>query len=295
MKNICSLVTVYKPNIDKLKRNIETMLQYSDFVYLLFNSPVIQELEFDERIKSIDNNRNIGISKAINIGINVVAGVGFRYAMLFDQDSSLTRKNFEKLFLEMQEEEKKQKVACIGPSLKVRNNNIPIYNWTKKKTTTIAKNVVSVNNIITSGMLINIQNFMDIGGFDEDFPVDFCDFVFCWKALYKGYCVLQSEDAYIVHEVGNYGMKIIGRTIHFHAPYRNYFLVRDTLNICFKTKEMPLLARFHFSFFLPLRMLLYLSLLDEKFKRLKMYWLGFWDFIMNKRHFGSIANILNAD
>jgi len=295
MKNICALVTVYKPNIKTLKKNIEIMLQYSSSIYLLYNSSIIPELQFDVRIVVIDNKRNIGISRAINKGINLAVKDGYKYAILFDQDSILPKENFERLFSEICYEEKTEKIACIGPSLNVRNNKIPIYNWIRNKKFVQSKEVVSVDNIITSGMLINIQSFLDINGFNENFPVDFCDFIFCWKALYNGYSVLQSRNVYINHEVGNHGMKILGRTIHFHAPYRNYFLVRDTLNICFRVEETPLRIRFHYFFFLPFRMFLFLFLLDNKKLRLRMYWMGFIDFLMSKKHFGSIANILNAE
>jgi len=294
MMSICSLVTIYKPDIARLKQNIEIMLQYSSSVYLLFNSSITPELQFDARIVIIDNKKNIGISRAINKGINLAVKEGYKYAILFDQDSILTKENFEKLFLEMRCEEKEGKIACIGPSLNIRNNKVPIHNWIRNKKVVQSKEVISVNCIITSGMLINIKYFLEINGFNEDFPVDFCDFLFCWKALYKGYSVIQSKDAYIIHEVGINDLKILGHTINIHSPYRNYFLVRDTLNICFKIKETPMRCRFRFLFFLPFRLFLFL-LLDQKMMRLKMYWMGFIDFLMSKKHFGSIAKMLDAE
>jgi len=294
MKNICSLITVFKPNITDLKKNIETMLQYSDSVYLLYNSSIIPELNFDDRIVVIDNKKNIGISRAINKGVNLAVKEGYKYAILFDQDSILTKENFEKLFSKICCEEKAEKIVCIGPSLSIRNRKIPIKNWLKINKFVQVKKVVSVKNIITSGMIVNIQIFLKINGFNEDYPVDFSDFIFCWKALYKGYSVLQSKDAYIIHEVGINDLTIFGHTINIHSPYRNYFLVRDTLNICFRVKETPLQIRFRFLFFLPFRLFLFLFL-DQKKMRFKMYWIGLVDFFLNKKHFGSIANILDAE
>jgi rhamnosyltransferase len=292
---ICSLVTIYKPDIIKLKYNIKIMLEYSDAVYLLFNSCIIDELQFDTRIVSIDNKKNIGLSKAINKGIKQAYKAGYQYAVLFDQDSYITNENFIKLFTEMQHEESNQRVMCIGPSLNIRNNIITIPNWSKNNRKTKVNCVCSVNNIITSGMIVNIHNIIEIQGFNENFPVDFCDFLFCWKAIYNGYTILQSMDAYIIHEIGINNIKLCGHIIHFHAPYRNYFLVRDTLNICFKEKETPLMVRFRYLFFLPIRTLLFLLFLDKKIMRLKMYWFGLKDFFMAKRGFGSISRMLNAE
>ena len=206
MKNICSLITIYKPNVPKLKQNIEIML-----------------------------------------------------------------------------------------SLNVRNHIIPIYNWKKNNKSVRSTKVTSVNSIITSGMLVNIQAFLDINGFNEDFPVDFCDYLFCWKALYNGYSILQSKDAYLIHESGDYNQNIFSYTMYSRAPYRNYFLIRDSLNICFRIKETPLHIRFRYFFLMPVRMFIYLLLFDNKNIRLKMYWLGFKDFFYKKKRFGSISKILDAN
>jgi rhamnosyltransferase len=271
------------------------MLEYSDVIYLLFNSCVIDEFQFDTRIVNIDNKKNIGLSKAINRGIKQAHEAGYQYAILFDQDSYLTNENFTKLLAEMQYEERHQKIMCIGPSLNVRNNIITIPSWSKNSRKAKSNCVCSVNNIITSGMIVNMHNFIQIHGFNENFPVDFCDFLFCWKAIYNGYMVLQSIDVYIIHEIGTNYMKLHEHTIHFHAPYRNYFLVRDTLNVCLREKETPLLIRFRYLFFLPLRMLLFLLFLDKKLLRLKMYWRGLEDFFMTKHGFGSISRMLNAE
>ena len=159
---ICSLITVYNPDIAKLEYNIKIMLEYSDVIYLLFNSYIIDELQFDTRIVSVENMKNVGLSKAINRGIRQAHEAGYQYAILFDQDSYITKENFIKLFTEMQYEERWQRIMCIGPSLDVRDNIITIPNWSKNKRKTKSNHVCSVNNIITSGMLVNIHNFIQV-------------------------------------------------------------------------------------------------------------------------------------
>jgi rhamnosyltransferase len=295
MRNICSLITIYNPNIKELKNNIEIMLQYSDIVYLLFNSHIVEELQFDARIISLDNKKNIGLSKAINKGIKRASCDGYEYALLFDQDSCLTNENFLNLKNEIDNENKNHDVACIGPLLNVRNNLIITPKWAKNNNwNVLTPTVCSVYNIITSGMLVNIDVFLQIGGFDEKYPVDFCDYLFCWKCIYNGYKVLQSKSAYMNHEVGINHIQIFNTIVHFHASYRHYFLVRDTLNVCLRNFETPFVIRCHLLFFLPFRMLLFLLLLDDKKTRLKMYWYGFKDFVLKHHGFGSIEKNLDA-
>lgn len=290
--NLCALITLYNPDEEKLKFNISQIKDYVGKVYLLCNSRIDFLIE-DEKICLVDNKKNIGLSAAFNIGIEKAKKEGFDHAILFDQDSVLVKENFKLLYEDFLAEG--TNVACIGPSLNVRGNLISIPRWSMNLHFKVSKNVVSVKNVITSGMLLKISTFDDVGGFDERFPVDFCDFTFCWKCICKGYAVLQSKRAFINHEVGNAAMKIGRSTIHFHASYRNYFLVRDTLNIVFRNKPTPVLLRFRFLFLLPVRMILFLVKCDRKKERLKMYFLGFCDFLRNVHGYGCIAKLLGAE
>ena len=292
MNNLCALITLYNPDEEKLKFNISQIKDYVGKIYRLCNSSVDFLIE-DEKICLIDNKKNIGLSAAFNIGIEKARGEGFDLAILFDQDSVLTKNNFELLYEDFLAE--CANAACIGPSLNVRGNIISIPRWSMNVRFKVSENVVSVKNVITSGMLLKISAFDDVGGFDEKFPVDFCDFTFCWNCICKGYAVLQSKRAFINHEVGNAAMKIGKSTIHFHAPYRNYFLVRDTLNVVFRNKSTPVFMRFRFLFLLPVRMILFLVKCDRKKERLKMYFLGFCDFLRNVHGYGCIAKLLGAE
>lgn len=292
--NLCAFITCFYPEPQKMEKNIKEILKYADKIFLLFNSPISEELLFDEKITAIDNGGNIGLSKAFNIALKRANEESFQYAVLFDQDSFLTIDNFSLMFNEFKNVSKDNNVMCIGPSLNVYGNVLPTPKWMYWKKIHTNENVESLKNVITSGMILNIQEALKIGGFEDSFPVDFCDFYFCYKALHNGYYVLKSKDAYIQHEIGNSNMKIGKATIHFHAPYRNYFLVRDTLRIVFRCKETPLSIRFRYFIFLLPRMILFLVKCDRKVERLKMYMLGFRDYIHKNYYFGSIEKQLNA-
>ena len=293
-EKICAMITLYKPEVNKTLNNIKEILKYAGRVYLLFNSSIEDKFLYDERIKAIDNGGNIGLSKAFNIALKKASKEQFEYAVLFDQDSFLTSVNFSIMFNEFENVSKDNMVMCIGPALNVYGNILPTPKWMYWKNINTAENVESLKNVITSGMILNIKEALKIGGFDESFPVDFCDFYFCYKALYNGYYVLKSKDAFIQHEIGNSNMKIGKSTIHFHAPYRNYFLVRDTLRIVFRCKETPFSIRLRYFIFLLPRMILFLVKCDRKKERLKMYKLGFKDYLHKSYYFGSITDLMNA-
>ncbi len=294
---ICSLITLFNPDINKLEKNLVQILTYAEKIFLLVNSqdkPILNNK--DDRISIIMNNKNIGLSKAFNIGLNQAKAEGFDYAILFDQDSYLDKKNFDILFQEYNDFSINKNVMCIGPALNVYGKDLPTPNWTKDyKKRFDNEHITSVLQVITSGMLLNIERALSIGGFNEDYPVDFCDYCFCWKAIYNNYYVLKSKNSKIIHEIGNSNMSIGNHTIHFHSPYRNYFMVRDTLNIVYRLKETPFKIRIRYNFFLIPRMVLFLIHLDRKRERLLMYRLGLKDFFTNRHQYGSIAKLLNAE
>lgn len=296
---ICSLITLFNPDVEKLTKNLNQILQYVDKVYLLVNSKEKLEQKFNidlDKIEFIYNNKNLGLSKAFNIGLKKASSELFELALLFDQDSFLDIENFNILLNQYNEIGKERNLICIGPLLTVYGKNLPIPKWNKNNTMPLPDdNAISVNSIITSGMLLDIEKAIAVGGFNEDYPVDFCDFVFCWKSIFNGYEVYMSTKARIIHEIGNSNMSIGKHTIHFHAPYRHYFMVRDTLNIVFKLKETPLKIRIRYLLLLPFREVLFFLKLDQKKERLSMYHKGFCDYVHNVHGYGSIAHLLGAE
>jgi len=293
---ICSFITLYKPDLLKLEKNINEISKYAERIYLLDNTPLKDNICIPvyQKCVVIKNNKNIGLSSAFNIALNVARNEGFEYTILFDQDSYLRKESFDILEAEYLKYSKDYNLMCVGPSLNIYGNAVITPNWSLNKLPHDVEGIDSVLNIITSGMFLNINKALAIGGFNEDYPVDFCDFFFCWKAIYNGYIVLKSRNAFLYHEIGNSQMKIGKSTIHFHSPYRNYFLVRDTLNICFKEKETPFYIRLRYFIFLLPRMVLFILRCDKKKERIKMYLLGLKDFIKNQRGYGSIAELLGA-
>jgi rhamnosyltransferase len=275
---------------------MEIILNYSDRIFLLGNSRIPTELLFDKRVIPIENTVNLGISRAVNIGMQYAIDEHYEYAVLFDQDSLLLENGFNKLFMQLKNEERFQKVACIGPSLKLGNSlDQTRILYCNKKRKALIEGVVSVKNIVVSGMIVNTRCFVMLNGFYEDFPIDFCDFTFCWKGIHSGFVVLRSTTVTMEHEVGIGSINFIGRKLHFHHPYRCYFMCRDTLFIIFCLRETPFVLRLCFFFQLPLRMLVFLVLLKNRKQRLKMYALGIKDFFCGKREFGSIAHLLGAE
>jgi len=236
---------------------------------------------------------NLGISEAVNGAVAFAREEGYKTAILFDQDSRLEPEMFSVLLRDYLAISAVRQIACIGPTVHVRGHRIQVPRWSRRGRASIF-NCLEVYHVITSGMLVNVAAFGEIGGFDSRFPIDFSDFSFCWRAIDHGFQVFQSREAVMNHEIGNGGFQIGHSTVHLHAYYRHYFMVRDTLNAVLKNRETPFSVRVRFLYQLPIRALLFAMILPDKKRRGEMYWAGLRDFVKGIRGFGSVASLLGA-
>jgi rhamnosyltransferase len=83
---------------------------------------------------------------------------------------------------------------------------------------------------ITSGMLISLSKYSEIGPFRNDYFIDFIDNEYCLRAASKGYRVEINCDALIDHSIGHriksvfFGLEIKPNN---HPPVRRYYIARN--------------------------------------------------------------------
>ena len=91
---------------------------------------------------------------------------------------------------------------------------------------------VEITDVITSGCLMSIEAFENVGGFCDKLFIDMVDCEYCFRLRQHGYKVLIYTKPLMNHSLGNLQViEIFGKKIKLfnHSPFRRYFIFRNTI------------------------------------------------------------------
>lgn len=238
-------ITLYNPNIDRLKENIDAIYSQVAEVVCVDNESddfkQIKQLLLSKYpgIVVIPNKKNLGVAKALNQMFAYAKENGFDWVLTLDQDSVcpnnliksyrevVSRLNeFDDSFM-LQDEQLRQEneglrhVGILCPQTVDRNFD---------SGTDHQEKYTLVDKCITSASLTSVKTWETVGGFWEELFIDFVDHDFCAKCKEHGIKILQLNDVQILHELGN-GVhhNFLGRRVTAlnHSPMRKYYMVRN--------------------------------------------------------------------
>ena len=230
-KNVVAVVVLYNPNRLVIK-NILTYHSFLENIVVVDNSEtaneeILNDLKKMLKIHLIVNQENKGIATALNQGIQKAILLGGEWILTMDQDSYFEAdmlKNYFKLFDDLND---KVKIAALGPNYEKENS---------------LEQIIKVENLITSGTLLNADVFKKIKGYDEKLFIDEVDNDYCYRAQLEGYDLYQCNNIFMNHALGNkkqitsiFGSK---KTRILHSPIRLYYIVRNSLYMSEKYKNV---------------------------------------------------------
>lgn len=211
---VAAIITLYNPNLESFLINLETLLPQVDLIYIMDNSEethISKQIEallkkYDSKISYIKMPYNKGLS-AINDGVKLAIKEEADHVLLLDQDSRPESNMVSKLIEGLNHVTNRlgMNVAAIGPTHIDKNTgkpfkrNICCLNLREKP---ITDNLIEVDQLPTSGMLIPISVFKNVGYLCDKLFLDITDFEWCWRAKKKGMCVIRHREAFIIHELG---------------------------------------------------------------------------------------------
>lgn len=221
---VLPIVITFNPDLPLLQDNINHLLQGCYEVLIWDNTPggcdqIVSNLSPLDKIIIISPKNNLGISKAINKAVNVAIEKGYEYILTMDQDSILC--NISE-FLDTSISQQNTCSCIIGPF--VIHKCLTDSYYTKSQT------ITEVDDIITSGAIIPIAVFKEIGGFNELFFVDAIDIEFCIRAKKHGYNIFVNSTGQLIQTFGNpnvkkfFGHKFISSN---YSPFRLYGIFRN--------------------------------------------------------------------
>lgn len=157
----------------------------------------------------IPNYENKGVAAALNIGCQKALEMDCKWVLTMDQDSRWndTENLHRYLMLATQLSSAENRNVSFTPCMK-RGDKIPKTTGTEFEKVRIAW---------TSGNLIALQAWKNIGGFNEMLFVDEVDHEFCYRLQAAQYNILKINNVFMNHKIGK------------HKGLRMYYIVRNAL------------------------------------------------------------------
>lgn len=188
---------------------------------------------------------NVGIAAAQNIGIRYAKAHGATHVLLSDHDSSPTPGMVAKLLEAIRED---QRIAAVGPLVAEEREGADelVYmprKWTPKRAThaELQEPRLDTAFLIASGCLINLSALSSIGPMREALFIDHVDLEWGVRARNLGYRLVAVPEVRLVHTLGDKAVQLPGRAqpVHVHAPFRNYYIVRNSIWLIKQNALMP--------------------------------------------------------
>lgn len=214
---VCALIITY--NIDeKIIEVANSIVNQVELLVIVDNSSNPQTIKLLERlnknpnIKVIFNDKNCGIAKALNQGINFVKENNYEWVLTLDHDSVCEKDMIKNMLSCLNDYNDKDNIGILTPK---------IFEMHKQKF--ISKNshkeckCIKVKDCIQSGSLIKLKVFDKIGYFNEDLFIYHVDFDFCQRLLKSNYDIVQCNNVTLYHEEG---YKVVKRFL-----WKKYFTI----------------------------------------------------------------------
>ena len=280
MNKVAAVIVLYNPD-DLVMGNINSYINQVDKLFVVDNSENINN-NLAEKISLLDNaeyvynKSNIGIAAALNIGARIALEEGFDYLLTMDQDSKASSGMVEKLLKIINTSDKIGIVAAehVNPDIQ------------EEPKTKIIKEIVYT---MTSGNLVNLSAYKEVGGYLEKLFIDHVDHEFCLRLNRYGFKIIKAFCAVVYHKVGTASKKKFFNHYLYptnHSPVRIYYRTRNRFFVdnLYKNifpgyiKEDRKNMR---------RELLEIMLYDDqRIKKITLMIKGFWDYRGNR--FGKV-------
>jgi len=228
-RDVAAVVVTYRPAASTF-RNLRLLASQIRTVYVIDNTPKSAARHLFQQIRSIRGVRlvrlglNTGIGAALNLGMELARIEGFNWVITLDQDSTLPNGAAKRLRRGVISDE----VGLVASQIRDAFSNRLIL----RKADSLIHQKREV--VITSGNLVRIEAWMDVGGFDWRFFLDSVDFDFCLRLAKAGWQVRRSEDVTLMHRLGRpRKIKCLGfrLTVRSYPPFRRYFQARNGVTV----------------------------------------------------------------
>jgi len=264
-KNYChdvsAVLVTYNPNTEALRAAIQAVSDQVPDIFIVDNASSNFSLSWFDKLEDqanaklhlLQQEENLGIGAAHNIGIRHAIEQGSKFVLLLDQDSQVgsdmvirLRSAYAVL------NEKGFQVAAIGPQYRDTENGMLsrfvkvgrfrfIHCGCENNTS-----IVDADFLVSSGSLLPIAVLEAVGLMDESLFIDHVDTEWCFRAKSKGLQIFGLCGAVMTHALGEQRKEVWflrKRTVPFHKPCRYYYMFRNSV-LLYRRRYMPLSWKF---------------------------------------------------
>lgn len=226
-RTICSVTVLYRPG-DAVIENLKSYMGQIECAVIVDNSETRNDVLFTgigrawKHVQIIANEKNLGIARALNQGMDYAMKRGCRYALIMDQDSSLHEDTVTLLRRALEENERAFIAAPIREDSDLARLSDAREEYTRRLT------------CVSSGSLVNLEYVRDVGLHDERFFIDLVDHEYCLRANMKGYRIIIANRARMRHRLGRMEeRRFLGMRFYptHHSPLRKYYKARNSLSV----------------------------------------------------------------
>jgi rhamnosyltransferase len=277
MSRIWAGIIVYHPDSVKLKSLVSKLEPQVDRIVIYNNGGCCPEdlcqLFSSDRYEILDCGENVGIGQAVNAICEAASDCDVDCVVTFDQDSAPDVDFVAGLHAFMVPLDDFDKVAAVGPIFideRSKKELFPIFQagkwWIGKVHPEPYSNAaISTTMLITSGMLLKLSAWKEIGGFREDFFIDHVDTEWCLRAHAQGFKLYVTPSIVMRHELSDEAPKrVFGRLVLKYSPIRRYYTFRNSI-VLIMDSQVLMGNRIYLLFTIGYRFFINLLVDDNKF------------------------------
>lgn len=231
-------VVVYHPDLGGLCNLLSIVSADGNDIWIFLNSSLTQEAQ--EKIRNsvtsnlvfIGEGKNQGLGVAYNRLAEAVVTAGAEMLLIFDQDSSPAPGIMSQLCVAYDAlctaGERPAVVAPLPVSADIEQFKSPrIFRKYAKSYGSLR----SAEFVISSGSLLDLKAFKQIGRFREDFFIDVIDIEWCFRSWARGYSCWIDSAVLMPHRLGQGTIRvpIVNMLLTRQSPARIYTYVRNQI------------------------------------------------------------------
>ena len=155
------------------------------------------------------------VGYALNRGVARARGLGVTWLLTMDQDSIV---DGDLLAAYARAVHRSPDAVCLAPTIAGSRH-------------TDSDHDAAMAYAITSGSIVRMSAFDDIGAYDEGLFIDCIDFDFSLRLRRRGYAIHRVHDARMRHHLGEAVSvpSFVRRVYALHSPARRYYMYRNYL------------------------------------------------------------------